>query len=96
MEQLMVTPHAPHRADARKNAAVRLIGLVDLVLVTAGAAADLPRSLPRQFSGAVLQRHAVSADQLARACTFPPSRAPSSRPTWRLLLLQPGFHAERI
>ena len=33
-----------------------LMGLVDLVVVTAGGAGDLPRPVSRQFSGAVLQR----------------------------------------
>ena len=56
MEQLMVTPIRPIELMIGKTLPFAIVGLVDLVLVTAGGAADLPRAVPRQFPAAAVQR----------------------------------------
>ena len=49
MEQLMVTPIRPIELMLGKTLPFAVVGLVDVVLVTARRAADVPRSVPRQL-----------------------------------------------
>ena len=58
--------HAAHRADAGQDAAVRPDRTGGPGAGDGGRAGDFPRSVPRQFSGAALQRDALPADQPGR------------------------------
>ena len=55
MEQLMVTPIRPSELILGKTLPFVLIGFWDMMLVTGGGAADLPRALQRQLSAAAVR-----------------------------------------
>ena len=60
MEQLMVTPIRPIELMLGKTLPFALVGLLDVVLVTAVGAAGVSHSAARQFSAAAVLRGCCS------------------------------------
>ena len=98
MEQLMVTPIRPLELMLGKTLPFALVGLLDVVLITGGGAADLPHPVARQFPAAAVLRRAVPDDDAGRGAVHLHhlAHAAAGDDGDRFFFSMPGLHAERL
>ena len=98
MEQLMVTPVRPIELMLGKTLPFALVGLLDVVLITAAALLVFPHSVARQRAAAAVLRSVLFLMTTLGAGLFLSTISQTQQQAMMaiVLLLHAGVHAERV